>query len=574
MERFIPELKDQHPQLYYEHVHRYILAKEHINGGRVLDLACGEGYGSKILAEKAEHVVGIDLSSQAIQNAKDKLDYNNIEFKVADCCNTQLDPASYDYIVSFETIEHLSEPEKFINEINRLLKPEGLLIISSPDKLEYRDKTNNNNQYHKRELYHSEFKKLLKSYFKHCIIGKQRLVSGSLIMADEADSQRTETGVYHGDHSGSQYKNELPEGVYSIAFCSNTKISKVKFGIFENKLESAITWDAREKIGPMKAKVRSLQSDLEQQSVKYSEKEKKLELIAAAAEDLKTEVSRSIRGYGDKVHEISSSAKQSLEALQIQLQGFSDHIKRVEEEGRKKALKIEDLQSKIESSRSSFHQETERLIESHKEALRELTAKQRSELRLLEKACIEKDNRIIDLQNKFENAIAGFNADMQALKRDLTLRHSEETERLKSKLASSQKAKKEALKQLEEDSETIEALRMQVKSILITTSDIEKQNEAAQIEIVRKNGNIEALRRELELANSQISKHAQAYSALGEELENTRRMLSEKTSDFELEHHAKRDLEARYERLKTTFSWRVTVPFRAARRMIERIFGK
>lgn len=574
MERFLPELKDQHPQLYYEHVHRYILAKEHVRGGRVLDLACGEGYGSKILAENAEHVVGIDLSTQAIQNAKEKIDSKNIEFIVADCCNTQLDSSSYDYIVSFETIEHLSEPDKFIKEISRLIKPDGLLIISSPDKLEYRDKTNNNNPYHEKEFYHSEFRSLLKSHFKHCILGKQRLVAGSLILADKADSQQTETGVYYGDHSGNQYRNELPEGVYSVAFCSNAEIAKIKVGIFENKLESAIAWDSREKIGPINAKVQSLESDLKQQSIEYRDNEKRLDDIAASADQLKVELSRSIRSYADQVQENSSSTKQSLEALQIQVQGFSDHIERLEEEVREKALTIEDLQIKLESSRSSFRQETERLKESQKEDLRELAARQSSELQLLETACKEKDNRIIDLQNKSANAIAGFEKEMQALKREITQRHTEETERLKSDLASLQKANEKTSKELGEASTTIEALRVQVRSILIATSDIEKQNEAAQKEITSNNETIDVLSRELALANSKITEHSQAYSILEEELQTTRRMLREKTSEWELENLAKRNIEARYERLKTTFSWRVTVPFRAARRTIERIFGK
>lgn len=264
MERFTPKLKDEYPQLYYEHVHRYLTAREHIEGGHVLDLACGEGYGCSILAEKADSVVGLDIDSDAISHARETYQDDNVTFEIADCVATQQEAASFDYVVSFETIEHLDSPSAFIAEIRRILKPTGILIISSPDKREYTEVNAIENPHHISELYHEEFKGLLEAQFTHTHFAKQRLVAGSLIQSDPADSkEQVEFGIHTETANKKTYSRELERGLYSFAICSNHQLLAKKLGLLENKEFSNFAWDASERYLPNLARLRKTEKDLQ-----------------------------------------------------------------------------------------------------------------------------------------------------------------------------------------------------------------------------------------------------------------------------------------------------------------------
>ncbi len=256
MERFDPELKEKYPQLYYEHIHRYLVAREHINGGRVLDLACGEGYGTAILAQKAEQVIGIDKDREAVERATSKYANASLRFQTGDCLQTKLESNSFDYIVSFETIEHLDSPTDFVRELKRLLKPEGLLFISSPDKREYTEVNKISNPHHLNELYHEEFKELLSTQFANCHFSKQRLVAGSLIHAD------LPAGNTIGIYNENDFTQNFPQGLYSFAICTNSTLPSIKLGLFENKAHSDFSWDAIERFRPTLALLCEKQKEL------------------------------------------------------------------------------------------------------------------------------------------------------------------------------------------------------------------------------------------------------------------------------------------------------------------------
>ncbi len=120
-----------------EHLARYGFASRWVKGKRVLDLACGSGYGSKMLAEAgAKSVVGVDLSKEAIAHARRHYAGRTIRYLVGDgedLSRLGLRDQSFDLAVSFETIEHLRHPESMVREVCRLLKPGGEWIVSSPD---------------------------------------------------------------------------------------------------------------------------------------------------------------------------------------------------------------------------------------------------------------------------------------------------------------------------------------------------------------------------------------------------------------------------------------------------------
>ena len=129
-ERFLPDMQGN---IALEHLHRYLMAREFVAGKVVLDIACGEGYGSALLAEAAARVIGVDISPEAVAHASAVYGRPNTMFQVGHCAEIPLSRASVDAVVSFETIEHHAEHEAMFMEIKRVLRPGGLLIMSSPD---------------------------------------------------------------------------------------------------------------------------------------------------------------------------------------------------------------------------------------------------------------------------------------------------------------------------------------------------------------------------------------------------------------------------------------------------------
>ena len=153
-ERFTPECVRE---IWYEHFHRYVFACEQVDGLKVLDAACGEGYGSALLATRAASVTGVDVSPQAIEHAQSRYSGDSLEYRVADCLDLPFDDDTFDCVVSFETLEHLEDHDRLLSEFRRVLKNNGFLLISSPDKAIYTDRLKNENEFHLRELYRNEF---------------------------------------------------------------------------------------------------------------------------------------------------------------------------------------------------------------------------------------------------------------------------------------------------------------------------------------------------------------------------------------------------------------------------------
>src|SRR5205085_6573575 len=133
-ERYVPGV---HGLIELEHVHRYLQASRIAPGKVILDIASGEGYGSAMLAAHALKVVGVDISAEAIEHAKGRYRRDNLEFRVGSCAAIPVDDASVDLVVSFETLEHHDQHDRMMEEVKRVLRPRGILLLSCPDKLHY-----------------------------------------------------------------------------------------------------------------------------------------------------------------------------------------------------------------------------------------------------------------------------------------------------------------------------------------------------------------------------------------------------------------------------------------------------
>jgi ubiquinone/menaquinone biosynthesis C-methylase UbiE len=181
-ERFLPDRMFGDIEL--EHRHRYLVACELTVGQEVLDIACGEGYGSAMLAARARRVTGVDISPAAVEHARRQYPRDNLRFAAGSCAAIPLPDRSVDVVVSFETIEHHAEHERMLREIRRVLRPEGLLLISSPDKAEYSDRPRYRNPFHVKELYQEEFRALLAAHFRHVRLLGQRVTRVSLLVEE------------------------------------------------------------------------------------------------------------------------------------------------------------------------------------------------------------------------------------------------------------------------------------------------------------------------------------------------------------------------------------------------------
>jgi SAM-dependent methyltransferase len=180
-ERFDPFFMHGH-LIEAEHLARYAWAAQFATGRRVLDAACGMAYGSAMLAAAgATAVVGVDLDESVIAKVRAAAKPGT-SFDVADLRKLPYDDDEFDLVVSFETIEHVSDPAVVFDELARVLKPEGLLLVSTPN----RDVYTPGNPFHLRELTPSEFANELAKRFRSVAMRRQHTWVASGIFDDEA----------------------------------------------------------------------------------------------------------------------------------------------------------------------------------------------------------------------------------------------------------------------------------------------------------------------------------------------------------------------------------------------------
>lgn len=159
LERLDPD--SSHP-LWGEHRARYHHAGPFVADKVVLDAACGSGYGAAFLARaSARLVVGVDIDADAVAEARVRYRVAHMSFVQADLTKLPLPPAAFDVVTSFETIEHVSDPERVVAEWGRVLRPSGLLMISSPNASLFED-GHSGNPFHRKEFTSEELESLLR----------------------------------------------------------------------------------------------------------------------------------------------------------------------------------------------------------------------------------------------------------------------------------------------------------------------------------------------------------------------------------------------------------------------------
>lgn len=190
------------------HLARYRFALRHLRPGRVLDIACGVGYGTHVLAEGVEagtSVVGVDISEEAVDYARRRYGGPNIEFAIGDALAFD-DASGFDTIVSLETVEHVEDPAALIAHLVDLLRPGGVFVASVPTTPSV-----DVNPHHRHDFSERSFRDLVGNHGLQevdCLRQVQPVSVGAVARRSEARMQdlRPNLLAWYATHPGSFFR--------------------------------------------------------------------------------------------------------------------------------------------------------------------------------------------------------------------------------------------------------------------------------------------------------------------------------------------------------------------------------
>jgi ubiquinone/menaquinone biosynthesis C-methylase UbiE len=223
-ERVIPGQVE--PDLWAEHLSRYRFAS-HIAATfarppDILDLGSGAGYGTAVLAEHAASAVGLDIAPDAVAYARDHYPRANLQFLAGSVTDVPLPEASFDLVTAFEVIEHIADGTKLLAEARRVLRPSGLLLVSTPNTTYYAETraASGPNPFHVREYTYDEFAAAIATVFPHAAI----------ILQNHTDSfsfyEPTAAGVSHGYLEAAS--GSPADAHFFLAICSAQPLAPLK----------------------------------------------------------------------------------------------------------------------------------------------------------------------------------------------------------------------------------------------------------------------------------------------------------------------------------------------------------
>ena len=224
VERFLSDIKVGVAETTYDRITRYRFAERYIKGKKTIDLGSGAGYGTRSLSKLAENILGIVASEEAVAEAARCYEAPNLRFEAGDVTDLPYPDKSFEAAVSFEVIEHLERPEALVEEALRLLKDDGVLVVSTPDKQAYSNDRNYANPDHLKEMYPLEFQEILKRHFRHVQIYRQGALAGSIITPDlkvlpEYGQPVLESAKF--SLPDPWFGREIPTTLYMVAVCTN-----------------------------------------------------------------------------------------------------------------------------------------------------------------------------------------------------------------------------------------------------------------------------------------------------------------------------------------------------------------
>lgn len=384
LERFTPDLTGL---IAYEHRHRYALCANLVAGKLVLDVACGEGYGADILSASANRVVGVDIDAPTIERAREKYQGNpHLEFKVGDCGALPFGDAQFDVVVSFETIEHIAEQERFVAEVARVLRKGGAFIVSTPNRPVYSEESGLTNPFHVKELDEGEFRELLSAKFKHVQLFGQRFIAPSLIapVPSPKNGAARSVGCIVARNSDADSRPRAGVAAFShfqyfIAVCSNvpTRRKLEAPSLFVD--ESDDLWREHERILRWAS---NLHKEDEALRARLRASEEALERLRSEGTG---SLSSETRGALFEVKELAASTRDIVQReIATTLARLAESQTAQQEESRLAQLQCADLRRSLDEAKAAFRQSEDRAALLSREL-----AESRSELNLAREASKE-----------------------------------------------------------------------------------------------------------------------------------------------------------------------------------------
>ncbi|MEH1903250.1 MAG: glycosyltransferase [Nostoc sp.] len=374
-ERYVPSLNGQ---IKYEHLHRYALCVDYVAGKTVLDIACGEGYGCALFASTAKSVVGVDINSEVVDYATNEYStHNNVRFIVGSCDSVPLSDNSVDVVTSFETIEHHDKHEEMMQEIKRVLKPDGVLIISSPNRLTYSDEPKYSNPFHVKELYYDELAALLRRYFGYVEIYGQRIAIGSFIFELE-NSKANVFKAYTTDGNQVEQKvSSLNAPIYFFAVCSNKSFTT------KPNIDSVYIDSQDDFLKLMEIGLHQTQTELERSQSQLQETQTQFERSQSQLQETQAEFERSHSQLQETQAEFERSHSQ-LQETQAELERSQSQLQQTQTELERSHSQVQQTQAELKRSHSQVQQTQAELERSHSQVQQTQAELERSHSQLQE----------------------------------------------------------------------------------------------------------------------------------------------------------------------------------------------
>jgi SAM-dependent methyltransferase len=296
---------------HLEHLHRYALACRLAPGKSVLDIACGEGYGSALLRTNgnARSVIGVDVDPPTVERAQSRYgDLDGVSFEISSADVIPLPDSSVELAVSFETIEHHDKHEAMIAELSRVLTPRGVLILSSPNRPIYSEKRGYKNPFHIKELDGNELLRLLRGAFPAVQLWGQKSRGASFIYSVNlqipflGDGVDTFSALSSADDLIVREGMYLEEPAYFIAVCAKEEkvLSELRLGslssVFaepdDDLIQAEITRISTEMASGYENELRHVNTELEKTQSDYREARNGSDILIAELKAMRVEVDR------------------------------------------------------------------------------------------------------------------------------------------------------------------------------------------------------------------------------------------------------------------------------------------
>lgn len=337
-ERVIPGAVND--ELWAEHVARYAFAAKYSTGARVLDAGCGTGYGLAELARAARCAVGLDLSSEAIFYAREHFPAGR--FVEGSAAALPFSDAAFDLVTAFEVIEHLGDWAGLIAEARRVLQPDGIFLVSTPNRLYYTESrgVEGPNPFHVHEFSYAEFRDALAERFPFVTILQQnRTEAFAFTSAEPALAETRADGT----------RVDPDQAHFFLAVCAIERRPEARDFVYLPKTSNLLRERERH-IGLLEQELRLTQDSLERQ---IDEHQTLMRLHAEQKEQLEErnrwalQLEQDWRKGLDRITELQEELKAEQAAAQETAAGYADKVVELEEENRAKTQWALDTDARL-----------------------------------------------------------------------------------------------------------------------------------------------------------------------------------------------------------------------------------